>query len=45
MGVLLKAKECGLISNVRTYIDRLIENDFYISPVVVDMILELSGES
>ncbi len=44
MGILLKAKECGLISHVRTYIDKLIENDFYISPVVVDMVLELAGE-
>lgn len=44
LGVLLKAKKQGLIDNVRSYIDKLMDNGLYISPVVRNYVLEQADE-
>ncbi len=46
LGVLVRAKEHGLIANVRPYVDRLrAETNFRISRAVYDHILSLAGET
>lgn len=44
MGILLKAKEEGVVSGVKQYIERLLDNDFYVSDAVIGFVLELAGE-
>lgn len=44
LGVLLKAKKQGLIDNVRSYIDKLMDNGLYIGPVVRNYVLEQADE-
>ena len=44
IGVLLKAKEKGIIKELKPYLDRLIENSFYISDDIYNEVLELTDE-
>ncbi len=44
LGVLLKAKEVGLVKKVKPYVDALIENGIYIGKQVYSDILKLSDE-
>jgi len=43
-GVLLRAKEKGLIPTLKPVIDKLLSLDFRLKPDLVKMILELAGE-
>lgn len=45
MGVLLKAKQSGIISNVAPLLEALKNNGFYISDSIVEMVLKQAGES
>lgn len=45
MGVLLKAKQSGIINNVSSLLEALKSNGFYISDNVVQMVLKQAGES
>lgn len=46
LGILVQAKDHGLVSDVRLLIDRLQkELDFYLSPVLVKEVLKRAGES
>jgi len=44
IGILLKAKENGFINEVKCYLDKLVENNFYISNSIYDKILKLTNE-
>lgn len=44
MGVLLLAKENGLVNKIAPLIDQLQESGFYITPELVSMVLSLAGE-
>ncbi|NRF41182.1 DUF3368 domain-containing protein [Pedobacter foliorum] len=44
LGLLVKAKEYGVILNVRPYIEKIQATDFRISPALVDLVLERTGE-
>ena len=44
IGVLLKAKEKGIIKYLKPYLDKLIENNFYISENIYNEILKLTDE-
>lgn len=44
LGVILKAKENGLIEKVKPHIDALIQNGIYIGNKVYENILKLAGE-
>ncbi len=44
LGVLKDAKQMGLIPNIRTYIDGLLETGFYLSEKIIRDALEQSGE-
>jgi predicted nucleic acid-binding protein len=44
LGVLFNAKQKGLISALKPYIDKLQEVDFRISPLIVNKLLALSNE-
>ena len=44
VGLLLQAKQKGLIVEIKPIIDKLIANDFYISDNVVNEILHMAGE-
>ena len=44
MGVLLKAKQEGLIKEVKPLLDDLIDNGLYVSQSITDMVLEAAGE-
>lgn len=43
-GILLKAKERGIIGSVRSYLEKLIHNGFYLHENHLHMIHKLSGE-
>lgn len=45
VGILLQAKDRGLISEVRVYLDQMLKHDFRISRTVYDDALALAGES
>ena len=45
VGLLLRAKERGLIAEVKPILDELIANDFYISEHVYKEILHMAGET
>ena len=44
MGVLLKAKQEGLIQEIKPLLDEIIANGFYISDKMIRMILDNAGE-
>lgn len=44
LGVLLRAKQSGLISSIKPLIDQLLAKGFYLSPVLVQRVLEVAGE-
>ena len=44
MGVLLKAKAEGLITEVSPLLSKIKENGFYISDRIVDLVLKQAGE-
>ncbi len=44
LGVLLRAKEQGIIERVQPLLDAMERNGFYISPAVGAMVLEQAGE-
>ena len=44
VGILLKAKEIGLLSQIRPDLERLQENGFSLSQVVIDTVLKQAGE-
>jgi len=44
LGILLKAKEKGLIGSIKPMIEKLQENDFYMSKSLVRQILKLANE-
>jgi predicted nucleic acid-binding protein len=44
MGLLLKAKEHGLIPLIRPYIDRTLQTDFRISKILIEYVLQQAGE-
>lgn len=45
LGLLLKAKEKQLIDSVKPLIDKLMENDFYVSDELYQMILNIAHEN
>jgi len=44
LGLLVKAKEYGVISFVKPYIEKIQNTDFRISSSLVDLVLEKTGE-
>lgn len=44
MGVLLRAKKEGLISEVKPLLEGLIRDGLYVSPTVQNYVLEKAGE-
>jgi predicted nucleic acid-binding protein len=44
LGILLIAKEKGLIEQIKPYIEIIKESDIYISEELIDYVLELAGE-
>jgi predicted nucleic acid-binding protein len=44
LGLLVKAKEYGVISSVKPYIEKIQNTDFRISSSLVDLVLEKTGE-
>lgn len=44
LGVINKAKQMGIIDNVKPLIDKLIETDFRISDTIINEILKLNSE-
>jgi predicted nucleic acid-binding protein len=44
LGVLLNAKQAGLIKAVKPYLQRLSASDLYLSDALISMVLELAGE-
>jgi len=44
LGLLVKAKEYGVISAVKPYIEKIQATDFRVSPSLVDLVLEKTGE-
>lgn len=44
VGILLKAKEVGLLQKIKPYLYKLRENGFSISQYVIDIMLEKAGE-
>lgn len=44
LGLLVKAKEYGVILAVRPYIEKIQATDFRISPALVNLVLERAGE-
>ena len=44
MGVLIKAKQKGLIDKVKPVMDRLIQNGLYVSSEVQLSVLKIAGE-
>lgn len=44
VGILLRAKSAGLLSEVKTAVDNLIANGFYLSDGLVDAVLKQAGE-
>lgn len=44
LGMLVKAKEYGVIPQVKPYLDRIQMTDFRLSPVLVSLILEKTNE-
>jgi len=44
LGILLKAKQLGLISTIKSEIESLQKTEFSISPFVVEEILKMAGE-
>jgi len=44
LGVLLNAKQAGLIKAVKPYVERLSESDLYLSDALIATVLELAGE-
>jgi predicted nucleic acid-binding protein len=44
LGLLVKAKEYGVISTIKPYIEKIQATDFRISPALVNLVLERAGE-
>lgn len=44
LGIVLKAKQQNLISSVTTIMDKLIQNGFYITPEIYDLVKNEAGE-
>jgi predicted nucleic acid-binding protein len=44
LGLLVKAKEYGAILTVRPYIEKIQATDFRLSPTLVNLVLEKTGE-
>lgn len=44
LGVLLNAKQAGLIKAVKPYMQRLSASDLYLSDALISAVLELAGE-
>lgn len=44
LGIILKAKRQNLISSVTTIMDQLIQNGFYITPEIYDLVKNEAGE-
>ena len=44
LGVLLAAKQKGLIPEVKLYIDKIKESRIYLSPSLIQMVLEIANE-
>ena len=44
LGVISKAKEIGIVKEVKPIIDSIIDNGLYISPSVVELVLRSAGE-
>ncbi len=45
LGILLKAKQKGIISPLKPLLDKLIKNGFYIDDKLYDQILQIAGET
>ncbi|MCK4312764.1 MAG: DUF3368 domain-containing protein [Candidatus Cloacimonetes bacterium] len=43
-GILLKAKQKGIISLLKPLLDKLMKNGFYIDDKLYDQILQIAGE-
>lgn len=44
LGVLLLAKQKGLILKIKPYLDLILENKIYLNAVIINQVLTLSGE-
>ncbi len=44
LGMLLKAKQHGIIPNIRLYVDRIQATDFRVSSAIIAYVLETAGE-
>lgn len=44
MGVLIKAKQKGIVSEVRPLLDEIMKNGFFVSDRVLQMVLKAAGE-
>jgi predicted nucleic acid-binding protein len=44
LGMLLKAKEHGIVIVIKPYIDRIKETDFHVTQALIDFVLEQAGE-
>ncbi len=45
LGLLVKAKEYGVITSVKPYIEKIQDTDFRVSQALVDLVLEKTGEN
>ncbi len=45
LGILVKAKQSGIISRIKPFLDKLSQTDFRISDKVIARILEIAGEN
>lgn len=45
LGLFVKAKEYGVISNIKSYIEKIQATDFRVSPALVNLVLAKAGEN